>query len=91
MNGEELHDGEVPGVPENSTTGYAAINSHFEIVGGPVLYPKEIAGVVVGSVAAMVLLVGACLVAARLIRKRKSLAVDLSEPEGERYTDSASR
>ena len=47
MSGEEIHDGNI----ETNGTGYAAINSHFEIVGGPTLYPKEIAGVVVGSVA----------------------------------------
>lgn len=88
--GTELHNGDDYGLPENRT-GYAAISGHFEIVGGPKLYPKEIAGVVVGSMAGMVVLVGALLVAARLIRKRRSLAVDLSEPEGERYTNSASR
>lgn len=87
MSGEEIHDGNI----ETNGTGYAAINSHFEIVGGPTLYPKEIAGVVVGSVAGMALIIGAFIVAARLIRKRRSLAVDLSEPEGERYTDSAER
>lgn len=67
------------GVPEK--TGYADLSNSFEIVGGPTLYPKEIAGVVVGTLAGMALLIGAFVVGARYIRKRKSVAVDLSGEE----------
>jgi hypothetical protein len=43
-----------------------------------VLYPKEIAGVAVGSVAFCALVVAAVVFIPRCIRKRRSVAVDLS-------------
>lgn len=42
------------------------------------LYPKEIAGVAVGSVAFCALVVAAVVFIPRCIRKRRSVAVDLS-------------
>ena len=52
---------------------------------------KEIAGITVGSVAGLILLAGVWIVGARLWRKRRSLAVDLSEQNDGGYTDDAGR
>lgn len=69
-------------------SGFAATTNNFEIAGGPTLYPKEIAGIVIGTLAALALFLGVFIVGARCLRKRKSLAVNLSEaPEGG-YSDS---
>lgn len=69
-------------------SGFAATTNNFEIAGGPTLYSKEIAGVVIGTLAALILFFGVFRVGARCLRKRKSLAVNLSEaPEGG-YSDS---
>jgi len=51
------------------------------------LFPKEIAGIVVGSVAAVALLTGLFVLGARLVRKRKSVAVDLPGPDEGGYSD----
>jgi uncharacterized protein (DUF2062 family) len=85
MNGIELADVEMP--LENQT-GYGAITKGFEIVGGPTLYPKEIAGVVVGTLVGLLLLLGIFAASARFWRKRQSVAVDLSESDERGYTDS---
>ncbi|KAM0693929.1 hypothetical protein Q7P36_006053 [Cladosporium allicinum] len=72
--------GEEDHLPRSSSnrTGFAALTNWVEIEGGPVLYPKEIAGVVVGSVAFCALVVAAIVFVPRCIRKRRSVAVDLS-------------
>jgi hypothetical protein len=51
--------------------------NEFQISGGVKLFPKEIAGIVLGCIAAVVLLVGLLVLGARIVRKRKSVAVDL--------------
>jgi uncharacterized protein (DUF2062 family) len=85
MNGIELAD---INLPLENQTGYGAITNSFEIVGGPTLYPREIAGVVVGTLVGMLLLLGIFAAGARFWRKRQSLAVDLSESDEREYTDS---
>jgi uncharacterized protein (DUF2062 family) len=84
MNGIELAD---VGIPLENQTGYGATTSSFEIVGGPTLYPKEIAGVVVGTLVGLLLLLGIFAAGARLWRKRQSVAVNLSESDERGYTD----
>lgn len=59
-------------------TSSAALTNWFEVEGGPTLYPKEIAGVVVGTVVACVLIIAAVVLVPRCVRKRRSVAVDLS-------------
>lgn len=80
---------EIPkwGVPDPSGTVYVSSNK-FEIKGGPKLYPKEIAGVVVGTLAGLVLIVVTFAIGARCIRKRRNLAVNLSTVEEGGYRDS---
>lgn len=48
---------------------------------GVKLLHKEIAGILVGSIAGVVLLVGLFVLGARIVRKRKSVAVDLLGPD----------
>lgn len=69
-------------------SGFAATTNNFEIAGGPTLYPKENAGVVIGTLAALALFLGVFIVGARCLRKRKSLAVNLSEAQEGEYSDS---
>jgi hypothetical protein len=59
----------------------------FEVSGGVKLLPKEIAGIVVGSIAGAVLLAGLFVLGARIVRKRKSVAVDLPGPGEGGYSD----
>lgn len=76
--GRELlpgHNGHL--VTNSSVWRTVARTNTFEVSGGVKLLPKEIAGIVVGSIAGVVLLVGFFVLGARIIRKRKSLAVDL--------------
>ena len=69
---------------------FIASSNKFIIHGGPKLYPKEIAGVVVSTFVALALIFGASVVVARHMRKRRSMiAADLSEGNGERYTDAS--
>lgn len=86
MNAMEL---DKNGVPDPSTLVTTSSNK-FVIHGGPKLYPKEIAGMVVGIFAAVALLVGVLVVVARCVRKRRS-GVAAEEPvgNGERYSDTA--
>lgn len=51
------------------------------------LLPKEIAGIVVGSIAAVVLLAGLFVLGARIVRKSKSVAVDLPGTSESGYSD----
>lgn len=51
------------------------------------LFPKETAGIVVGSVVAVALSVGLFVLGARVVRKRKSVAVDLPGPSEGGYSD----
>jgi hypothetical protein len=51
------------------------------------LFPKEIAGIVVGSLVGVALLVGLFIVGARVLRKRKSVVVDLPGPGEGGYSD----
>lgn len=62
-------------------------SNEFKISGGVKLFPKEIAGIVVGSIAAVVLLVGLFVLGARIVRKRKSVVVDLPGPDEGGYSD----
>lgn len=62
-------------------------SNEFQISGGVKLFPKEIAGIVVGSIAAVALLVGLYVLGARIVRKRKSVAVDLPGPGEGGYSD----
>jgi uncharacterized protein (DUF2062 family) len=64
------------GEPNPDATFYVNSNK-FEITGGPALYPKEIAGVVIGTVLGFALFIGIWVIGARLLRKRRSLVVDL--------------
>ena len=74
-----------------NTTFYVRSNK-FEIVGGHApLGPKEIAGITVGAVAGLILLLVIWGVGARLWRQRRALAVDLSEQNEGWYTDDARR
>ena len=59
----------------------------FEVSGGVKLLPKEIAGIVMGSIAGVVLLAGLFVLGARIVRKRKSVAVDLPGPGEGGYSD----
>jgi hypothetical protein len=78
--------GDEPAI--NTPPGNAVASSNiFEIDGGVTLFPKEIAGIVVGSVAAVALLIGLFVLGARLVRKRKSVAVDLPGPNEGGYSD----
>jgi predicted permease len=86
--GLELLPGTSAGNPiVNSSANAVASSNVFEIEGGVALFPKEIAGIVVGSLAGVALLVGLFVVGARLVRKRKSVAVDLPGPEEGGYSD----
>lgn len=69
------------------------VNSNrFEIVGGHrTLGWKETAGITVGTMVGLAWLAGMWVVGARLLRKRRSLAVDISEQDGGGYTDNAGR
>lgn len=58
-----------------------AFSNDFQIYGAPKLYPKEIAGIVVGVVVVVALMIVAFTFGARLWRKRRSAAVSLSEAE----------
>lgn len=79
-------------MPDYNATHVAYHNSNtFEIYGGPRLYPKEIAAVVGGTLGALVLLMGIWVVGARVWRKRRNVAVDLSEGGEGRYRDDAGR
>lgn len=63
-------------------TAYAS-SEDFSIVGGPKLYPKEIASIVIGSIAGLALLIVAVVFGARYLRKRRSVAIDLGPGGGE--------
>ena len=74
--GLELDLGSMPGDEPaiNSSAKNAVASSNiFEIEGGVTLFPKEVAGIVVGILAAVVLLVGGFVLGARVVRKRKSV------------------
>ena len=76
----------------NPNTTFYVRSNKFEIVGGRApLRPIQIAGITVGSVAAVILLAVIWAVCARLWRQRRSLAVDLSEHNEGGYTDNAGR
>jgi hypothetical protein len=51
------------------------------------LFPKEIAGIVVGSLVGVALLIGLFVVGARVLRKRKGVVVDLPGPGEGGYSD----
>jgi len=51
------------------------------------LLPKEIAGIVVGSIAGVALLAALFVLGARIVRKRKSVAVNLPGPGEGGYSD----
>jgi hypothetical protein len=59
----------------------------FEIEGGETLFPKEVAGIVVGSLVAAALLAGLYVVGARVVRKRRDVEVDLPGPGEGGYSD----
>lgn len=76
----------------NPDTMFYVNSNRFEIVGGRrTLGRKEIAGITVGTIAGLAWLAGMWIVGARLLRKRRSLAVDMSEQNGGGYTDNAGR
>ncbi len=76
----------------NPNTTFYVRSNKFEIVGGHApLRSKEIAGITVGAVAGLILLLVIWGVGARLWRQRRSLAVDLSEQNEGGYTDDARR
>lgn len=77
---------EMGDILQNETV-YAS-SRNFSIVGGPKLYPKEIASIVIGSIAGLALLIVAVVFGARYLRKRRSVAIDLGSEE-ERYRDEA--
>jgi hypothetical protein len=54
------------------------LTNWFEITGGPALYPREIAGVVVGTLGACALIIAAVVFVPRCVRKRRSVAVNLA-------------
>jgi hypothetical protein len=86
--GLELLPGPSTGNPiVNSSANAVASSNIFEIDGGVTLFPKEIAGIVVGSLAAVALFVGLFVLSARIVRKRKSVAVDLPGPNEGGYSD----
>jgi hypothetical protein len=87
MNALEVN---ATGHPDPNAVAYTSSNT-FIIHGGPKLYPKEIVGVVVGSLIAMALIVGALIGVARCMRRRRSRAAAAEASEGirERYTDVA--
>jgi hypothetical protein len=59
----------------------------FEIEGGETLFPKEIAGIVVGTLVGAALLVGLYVIGARIVRKRRNIEVDLPGPSEGGYSD----
>lgn len=76
----------------NPNTTFYVNSDRFKIVGGHrVLGSKEIAGITVGTIAGLAWLAGMWVVGARLLRKRRSLAVDMSEQNGGGYSDNAGR
>ena len=87
MNALEVN---ATGHPDPNAVAYTSSNT-FIIHGGPKHYPKEIVGVVVGSLIAMALIVGALIGVARCMRRRRSRAAVAEASEGirERYTDVA--
>lgn len=87
--GIELSLGALPGGEPAINPGANAVASSnvFEIDGGVTLFPKETAGIVVGSVVAVALSVGLFVLGARVVRKRKSVAVDLPGPSEGGYSD----
>jgi hypothetical protein len=74
-------------VANSSVWRTGARTNNFEISGGVKLFPREIAGIVIGSIAGAVLLAGLFVLGARIVRKRKSVAVDLPGPGEGGYSD----
>jgi hypothetical protein len=76
------------GITDPSAAAYATSNM-FIIYGGPELHPKEIAGVVIGSFVALVLVAGAFVGLAWYMRRRgsRAMATDVPGGNGEMYTD----
>jgi hypothetical protein len=78
--------GEEPAL--NSSAKHAIASSNvFEIEGGVALFPKEIAGNLVGTLVAAALLVGVYVLGARVLRKKKSVELDLPGPGEGGYSD----
>jgi uncharacterized protein (DUF2062 family) len=75
------------GIPDPSAVAYTTSNM-FIIYGGPELRPKAIAGVVIGSFVALVLVAGAFVGVAWYMQRRGSRAT-AAGVSGERYTDAA--
>jgi hypothetical protein len=77
-------------IPNPSAVAYTSSNM-FIIYGGPELHPREIAGVVIGSFVALVLVAGAFVGVAWYVRRRGSWAAAAGFSGGnvERYTDAA--
>jgi hypothetical protein len=82
-------------VDENGQTSpdmmYYVNSNTFEIGGRHGLRPIETAEVIGGVIAGMALLVGFWIVCARLVRRERSLAVDLSDGDEGGYTDVGER
>jgi hypothetical protein len=82
-------------VDENGETSpdmmYYVNSSVFEIEGRHGLRPTEIAELVGGIIGGMGLLFVAWIVGARLVRKRRSLSVDVSERDEGGYSDRVGR
>jgi uncharacterized protein (DUF2062 family) len=87
MNAVEVN---ATGFPDSNAVAYTSSN-RFVIHGRPKLYPKEIAGVVIGGLVALALIVGAFVGVVRYMRKRRSraAAAEMAEGSEERYTDAA--
>jgi hypothetical protein len=77
----ELFEGKNERLVLNSSSWRTVARTNkFEVSGEAKLLPKEIAGSVVGSIAGAVLLAGLFVLGARIVRKRKTVAVDLPRP-----------
>jgi hypothetical protein len=59
----------------------------FEVSDGVQLLPKEIAGIFVGSIAEAALVAALFVLGARIMRKKKTVAVDLPGPSEGGYSD----
>ena len=74
----------------NFSAPYYVNSNDFVIEGGHVVRPlrlKQVAGIMLSTVAGVVLLAGIWIVGARLERKWRSSAVDLSDQTEEGYAD----
>jgi hypothetical protein len=85
----ELDSNGEPSINPNAT--FYANSNNFEIYGGSKIYPKELAVIVGATLVALVLLIAAWVVGAKVWRKRRSAAIRVPEERQAGYRDDIER